>query len=837
MNSVGNDNYRPNMVPPNPIKKKSGWLSSNMALLMVFLNGLILTVTAYATLSVFIQEIIKDDFLRSSNEIQERIVQSFQDLENRFVLLSNIVEVDYDGEKEVLKKLEKEFSVYDSFEGLFLVDNRDNAKKITTIMHGFDHQNRIRETFFSGDILKEYEQKKVNNFSYFNGVHLKDNEFILMHTIDSNVYFVVLIHKDKHLKHAWLESRTALHSINVLNQDKEINVFNYLSKNNKGNNYNFYSSIFEFMFVENVYEVRLNLKMGRREIFLQKIPLLMFLFGITLTLIGALYVRNNQRQSSKLSKMNKELAYKNFELSHEISERERLNKHIKISERENRYIINAVSDIIFEVDSEGTILFLNEAWEKITEFKVKRSIGRNFFSLLHHAEQEDQKETFKKLIKGKKKSYRSFSKLRSANGSYRSVELAFSMVKQDENKEIKAVGTITDVEERRRTEKALAEAEKKYRTIVENSANGIYQVTPEGQFLSVNPAFSSILGYDSPESMLRDIVDAHKEIYVDREKRMHILKDVESLKTPQYFESEVMQKNGSVIWVSENIRPVLNDDGGVLFYEGSIENIDQRRKAELALKEAKVESDLANRSKSEFLANMSHELRTPLNSVIGFAEIIKNEAFGKLPTPEYKEYATSIYESGKSLLDVINEILNVSHIETGSRDLKEGIISIKSVVASCIEMVKSKAEIKKINIDNKVTDDSLKVIGESDAVKQMLLNLLSNAIKFSPDRSYVMIDAEIDGKGGLCISITDTGIGLTESELEKALAPFGQVDTEHNRDGSGTGLGLTLVKSLIELHGGSFDMVSQKNIGTTATITFPKKRVSRPEIDIEKEQA
>ena len=296
------------------------------------------------------------------------------------------------------------------------------------------------------------------------------------------------------------------------------------------------------------------------------------------------------------------------------------------------------------------------------------------------------------------------------------------------------------------------------------------------------------------------------------------------------------KKDGSVIWISENIRPVLDDNGGVVFYEGSIENINQRKRAEIALKEAKVESDLANRSKSEFLANMSHELRTPLNSVIGFSEIIKNEAFGKLQQPEYKEYATSIYDSGKDLLAVINEILNVSHIEAGSRDLKEGIICIKDVVSSCVDMVKGKAANKKINIDNKVLDEGLKVVGESDAVKQMLLNLLSNAIRFSPDNAYVMIDAEIDNKGGLCLSITDTGVGLTEGELEKALSAFGQVDTEHSRDGSGTGLGLTLVKSLIELHGGAFDMVSQKNIGTTATITFPKKRVSRPDIEVEKEQ-
>ena len=286
------------------------------------------------------------------------------------------------------------------------------------------------------------------------------------------------------------------------------------------------------------------------------------------------------------------------------------------------------------------------------------------------------------------------------------------------------------------------------------------------------------------------------------------------------------RKDGEIIWVSENIRPVLND-GTLLFYEGSMEDIDQRKKAEIALKEAKIESDLANRAKSEFLTNMSHELRTPLNSVIGFAEIIKDEAFGELAEPRYKEYASNIFDSGNGLLNVINEILDVSQIETGNRDLKESIVSVQDVVSSCLDMVKGKADSKNIRIDNKAVGKDLSLIGEKHAIKQMLLNLMSNAIRFSPDQSYIMLDAELDEKGNMFVSVTDTGIGLTENELEKALSPFGQVSTEHKREGSGTGLGLTLVKSLVELHGGSLDIVSQKNIGTTATLTFPEKRVSK----------
>jgi PAS domain S-box-containing protein len=553
----------------------------------------------------------------------------------------------------------------------------------------------------------------------------------------------------------------------------------------------------------------------------------MLLFGVTLTLIGTLYVRNNQNQSRKLAEMNKELAHKNFELSQEVNERERLNKVIQKSAREHRSIINAVRDIIFETDTSGKIIYLNEAWEAVTGFELERSIGRNLIDLLYVQDQPEQKENIEQLVAGKKKSYRAFTRLRSSDGTYRSVELAISMLRQDENKELRIVGTITDVEERRRAERALSEAERKYRTIVENAAGGIYQVTADGQFLSANPAFSKIIGFAGPEEVLRDVVHAHEALYIDLDARERFLLDIKNSKQSKIFEGQIKRKDGSVIWVRENVRPVLDDDGNLLFYEGSMEDVDQRKKAEIALQDAMVDSDLANRAKSEFLTNMSHELRTPLNAIIGFSEIIQNEAYGKLPSKEYKEYAESIFNSGQNLLKVINEILDVSRIDAGQRTLQESVVNVKKLFESCLELMDEKIKSNHIRVENKATDETLNLIGEKHAMKQMLLNIMSNAIKFSPENSLMMLDAELDSKNRMRVSITDTGIGLTDEELEKALSPFGQIETEHSRTKSGTGLGLTLVKSLIELHGGELEIVSQKAIGTTVTLIFPEKRVAK----------
>lgn len=846
MNNIGNDNYRPGLKPPEPIKRSSGWLSSNMAQLMVFLNGLILTVTAFATLSVFIDEIVKDGLSRATHEVRQHIVSGYGEAERSMRALSAVIAApDAISMSEVTKYINQDISGSKYFDQIYWVRKQQGGSwQIFPVLKKKNHSNDIYIEKNFIDFIKAQTQGKPKDIHITTSLpnaerQVEDNEALVFDRpfamirvqgspLNPDGYVVGITHLHNIIQPYWLEERKAVNDVQVVDTQIDLPIYSY-QRIREGNNampVSRYTSIFSSSFGDKKIDIKVDLVIDTREAFLQKIPLLMLLFGVTLTLIGTLYVRNNQSQSQKLASMNKELAHKNFELNQEMTERERLNNVIQKSARENRAIINAVSDIIFEVSVDGTILFLNQAWKKVTGFEDERSIGRNLFDLIYVQDQEEQRHNFELLVRGQKSSYRAFTRLRSSDGAFRAVEIAVSMMRQDENKEMRVVGTITDVEERRRAERALSEAEKKYRAIVENAAGGIYQVTPEGQFLSANPAFARIIGYETPEEVLRYIEKAQDQLYVDPVARERILNEVNNEDMMKSVESQVNRKDGNVIWVSENIRPVRDDDGTLLFFEGSMEDVDQRKKAEIALKEAKVMSDLANRAKSEFLANMSHELRTPLNSVIGFSEIIKNEAFGELPNKEYKEYATDIYESGNNLLKVINEILDVSRIEAGERTLNETAINAQQIIRSCLNLMETKLKANGMRVENKVTDSLVSFIGEAQAVKQMLLNLMSNAIKFSPPNSFMMVDAEVDSKGRLRLSVTDTGIGLTDEELEKALSPFGQVDTEHKRSKSGTGLGLTLVKSLIELHGGELEIVSQKGIGTTATLIFPAKRVA-----------
>jgi signal transduction histidine kinase len=239
---------------------------------------------------------------------------------------------------------------------------------------------------------------------------------------------------------------------------------------------------------------------------------------------------------------------------------------------------------------------------------------------------------------------------------------------------------------------------------------------------------------------------------------------------------------------------------------------------------ANEKADFANRTKSEFLAAMSHELRTPLNAVIGFSEIIHNEAFG--PCDEkYRDYALDINQSGQHLLDLINDILDISKIESGAGEIDEEQIEIRVVIQSVVTMVKGRALKGDVNLELDAPDHPPALRADNRKLKQILVNLLSNAIKFTDPGGTVILRIWCRTGSGYVFQVVDTGIGIALDDISKALAPFQQVDGELSRKYEGTGLGLPLAKSLVELHGGSLDLQSRLGVGTTVTVRFPADRI------------
>ena len=261
----------------------------------------------------------------------------------------------------------------------------------------------------------------------------------------------------------------------------------------------------------------------------------------------------------------------------------------------------------------------------------------------------------------------------------------------------------------------------------------------------------------------------------------------------------------------------------VTIYGHKISQVMRRHKSQLD--EEKRKAEMANEAKSEFLANMSHELRTPLNAIIGFSEIIKTETFGPVGSPKYREYAKDINDSGQHLLAVITDILDLSKIEAGKLDLQEETVDIAKVVDSCVVLVSERALDAGLTLVTEVAEDLPPLRADGRKLKQILINLLSNAIKFTPDGGMVTLKVWQRRDGDYVFQVADTGIGIAPYDMARVLAPFGQVDSTLARKVEGTGLGLPLTKSLVEMHGGSFDLQSELGAGTTVTVRLPAKRI------------
>jgi len=246
------------------------------------------------------------------------------------------------------------------------------------------------------------------------------------------------------------------------------------------------------------------------------------------------------------------------------------------------------------------------------------------------------------------------------------------------------------------------------------------------------------------------------------------------------------------------------------------------------LRVARDEAETANRAKSEFLASMSHELRTPLNAIIGFSEMMKIETLGPVGNPQYRGYASDIYQAGSHLLALINDILDLSKVESGADELHEDAISVPDLVESVMGLVRHRAHNGEVELKLEVRDDLPVLMADERKLKQILVNLVSNAVKFTEAEGTVTLKAWCRPESGFVFQVVDTGIGMAPQDIPKALSQFGQIDSDLNRKYEGTGLGLPLAKSLVELHGGYLDLQSAVGTGTTVTVRLPPNRIVQP---------
>ena len=377
------------------------------------------------------------------------------------------------------------------------------------------------------------------------------------------------------------------------------------------------------------------------------------------------------------------------------------------------------------------------------------------------------------------------------------------------------LGHAADVTERVAADRSAIEAVERYQAIFSGVPSGIFRSAPGGEILEANPKLAEIFGYESAEELKRDVQDVGA-LYVDRHDRLRFIESVVSEGSVQNFETKIRRRTGEVIDISMNASLVMDSDGNVLGFEGTLVDVTDQRRAEENARRAWAEADRANQAKSVFLSRMSHELRTPLNSIIGFAQLLEL----RQPEPEVADSVHHIVKAGHHLLELINEILDIAKVEAGRIDLSLEPVRLGEVVLETLALIRPLAGARSVSIrydgDNQL---DTYVLADRQRLKQVLLNLLSNAVKYNREGGLVEVTSTLE-HDQVSVAVSDTGPGITAQHLARLFVPFERLGAEATGE-EGTGLGLTLSRNLTEAMGGILEAASTHGEGSTFTVTLP----------------
>ena len=369
--------------------------------------------------------------------------------------------------------------------------------------------------------------------------------------------------------------------------------------------------------------------------------------------------------------------------------------------------------------------------------------------------------------------------------------------------------------------KLMADRRKMARA-VEQSSVGILITDTNGVIEYVNPRIIEMTGYKEKE-----LIGNNPSILKSGMTPSEVYKDLWiTILSGKKWSKEVVNKhkNGRLSWEYLQIFPVRGRTGEIRNFVAIMEDISDRKRSEEELIAAKHDAENANEAKSSFLANMSHELRTPLNAILGFSETMKMKVMGPLGNEKYDDYVLNIHNSATHLRGLIDQILDLSKVEAGKREMNESEIVVQNLTNTCLSLVNELARRAEVKIDGSVDDDVPLLRADERMIKQVLLNILSNAIKFTPKGGVVQLTAFLSDDGRVTMEVRDTGIGIANEDYDKVFSIFGQVENILSRSHEGSGLGLPISHRLIELHGGEMKLKSVVGEGTVIKITFPLNR-------------
>lgn len=358
-------------------------------------------------------------------------------------------------------------------------------------------------------------------------------------------------------------------------------------------------------------------------------------------------------------------------------------------------------------------------------------------------------------------------------------------------------------------------------SMVERSADAMIAYDPAGNVVYANRACLTLCGFDDLDSMSAAGLPRFEPARSTEAGHL-----IDLLETGAFTGETVFHgAHGSTVSCLLSAARLDDTDGRPSRYFATITNISELRSAYDSLERQNMELAASGRTKVEFLTNVSHELRTPLNAIIVFSNIMRNELGGALGSPQYKDFVHHIHESGTHLLTLINDILDLSRIETGKLELTEETIDIAEIIEASLRMIKLRAEQQSIALATNFDPTLPRLRADGHKLKQILINLLSNAVKFTQENGKITVTAEVERDGGLVIGVADTGLGIVEDDLSRVFDPFVQADGSLERRYDGAGLGLPLTKAMVELHDGDIEITSRLGEGTTVTVRLPASRV------------
>ncbi len=378
----------------------------------------------------------------------------------------------------------------------------------------------------------------------------------------------------------------------------------------------------------------------------------------------------------------------------------------------------------------------------------------------------------------------------------------------------------TDISEQKSTELALSGSEEKYRLLANNVVDVIWTLNLDLEFTYVNPAIYNLTGY-TPEEWIGTKLTDHCDEANFSIAYATVMQTIQSLPdiTSKTFEMELLKKNGETIPVEIIGKVILDDEAKPVNLQGTTRDITERKRAQKTLLEGKVLAEQANRTKTEFMANISHELRTPLNSIIGFSDVMIKEPERIKPEKQF-HYLQNINKSGKHLLELINEILDITKIESGKMTMDIQVVSVSQIFEDIQNVLYPIYTEKQITFNYKVDTGELLIHADRTKLKQILYNLANNAIKFTQPGGNVSLTATKKGREILFV-VEDNGIGIPENKQQIIFEPFKQLDSALSRNYGGTGLGLALVRSMVEMHGGEIRIESKEGTGSRFIFNIP----------------